>query len=146
MRILQKTEYGLRAVLDLASQPPGVLAKACEIALRQDIPLKFLELLLELFGKADWWKLAEAPHGGYRLAKPSELISVGQVLLLLGDPIERTRRHDAFTDMWQQIDTMALDILFSTTFASLAAKAESPLSPSPMELVGHAANLLDAVS
>lgn len=132
------------AVLDLASRPPGSLAKACEIALRQDIPLKFLELLLGTLREGGLVESRRGSCGGYRLAMSPEQISVGQVLVLLGDPVKRRRRRDAFTDMWQQIDAAASKIVVSTTFASLAAKEHRPFRDPARGLLQSEANLLDA--
>jgi Rrf2 family protein len=46
MTISVKGEYALQALFDLASQPPGTPVKIGEIAKRQKIPQKFLELIL----------------------------------------------------------------------------------------------------
>ena len=46
MNISVKGEYALHAVFDLALQPPGEPVKIADIARRQQIPQKFLELIL----------------------------------------------------------------------------------------------------
>ncbi len=46
MKISLRSEYALRAIFDLATQPPGELVKAAEIADRQSITRKLLELIL----------------------------------------------------------------------------------------------------
>jgi Rrf2 family transcriptional regulator, cysteine metabolism repressor len=120
MRILQKTEYGLRAVLDLAAQPPGTLVKVVNIAERQDIPLKFLELLLGNLRDGGLVESRRGARGGYRLTRPPESITVGQVVALLGDPVDRTRdKSDAFTEFWDRVDASVSELLSSTTFAML---------------------------
>src|SRR4051794_25478169 len=46
MNISVKSEYALKAIFDLANQPQGESVKIAEIAKRQQIPQKFLELIL----------------------------------------------------------------------------------------------------
>ena len=46
MNISVKGEYALQAVFDLSLQPPGEPVKIADIARRQKIPQKFLELIL----------------------------------------------------------------------------------------------------
>jgi DNA-binding IscR family transcriptional regulator len=46
MNFSVKGEYALKAIFDLASQPPGEPVKIADIAQRQQIPQKFLELIL----------------------------------------------------------------------------------------------------
>ena len=46
MTISVKGEYALQAILDLASQRAGEPVKIAEIARRQRIPQKFLEMIL----------------------------------------------------------------------------------------------------
>jgi Rrf2 family cysteine metabolism transcriptional repressor len=46
MNISVKGEYALHAVFDLALQRPGEPVKIADIARRQGIPQKFLELIL----------------------------------------------------------------------------------------------------
>ena len=46
MKISVKGDYALQAVLDLALRGPGSPVKIADIARRQQIPQKFLELIL----------------------------------------------------------------------------------------------------
>ena len=46
MKISVKAEYALQAIFDLATQPGGEPIRIADIAKRQRIPQKFLELIL----------------------------------------------------------------------------------------------------
>ncbi|TFG62705.1 MAG: transcriptional regulator, partial [Gemmatimonadales bacterium] len=52
MRLTAKSEYGLLAMIDLASRPLGSPVSAREISESQAIPSKFLEQLLSTLRKA----------------------------------------------------------------------------------------------
>jgi Rrf2 family transcriptional regulator, cysteine metabolism repressor len=143
MRILQKTEYGLKAVLDLAAQPSGSLVKVVSIAERQDIPLKFLELLLGNLRDGGLVESRRGARGGYRLTRPPESITVGQVVALLGDPVDRTRgKDDAFTEFWDRVDASVSELLSSTTFAMLLKHSNAHHGT----LQQDSTNLVDAVT
>ncbi|MDF1584956.1 Rrf2 family transcriptional regulator [Geminicoccaceae bacterium 1502E] len=83
----QKAKYALRALLMLAERPPGTMVLAAEIAERQKVPRKFLELiLLEL--KRDGLLVSQrGRNGGYCLARAPAGISFGQVVRLLDGPL-----------------------------------------------------------
>src|SRR5436305_13113261 len=88
MNISVKSEYALKAVFDLASQyissRPGSLpmqpVKIADIARRQKIPQKFLELILAGLKQSGFVDSRRGAEGGYLLSKPPESITVGVVL------------------------------------------------------------------
>ncbi|MCZ2156623.1 MAG: Rrf2 family transcriptional regulator [Bryobacterales bacterium] len=119
-----KGEYALRAIFDLASQPPGTAIRIADIAKRQGIPQKFLELILAALKQGGFVESRRGAEGGYMLARPAELISVGEVLHFLEGAkrrrrTPRTARHDPFHNLWEQVDSAVAGILDSTNFASL---------------------------
>ena len=71
-----------QAILDLATQPPGQPVKIADIARRQKIPQKFLELILANLKQGGFVESRRGAEGGYRLAEPAARISVGEVLAL----------------------------------------------------------------
>src|SRR5271167_3314140 len=79
MNISVKGEYALQAILDLASRRPGEPVKIADIARRQKIPQKFLELILASLKQGGFVESRRGADGGYRLARPPEQITVGQV-------------------------------------------------------------------
>jgi Rrf2 family protein len=76
----QKTRYALRALLHLAEAQHGRPVAAAEIAVRQRVPRKFLEIILLDLKKAGFVTSRRGPGGGYVLAKPSDAISFADVI------------------------------------------------------------------
>ena len=124
MNISVKGEYALQAVFDLSSQPPGHPVKIADIARRQKIPQKFLELILASLKQGGFVESRRGAEGGYLLAKGPESIRVGDVIRFVEGPRdERTRaRRNAespFADMWQRVNRTVSEVLDQTSFADL---------------------------
>ena len=125
MNLSVKGDYALRAVFDLASQPAGHPIKIAEIARRQSIPQKFLELILASLKQGGFVESRRGADGGYLLARQADALTVGEVLRFVegrGDERSRRKNHadSPFSDLWDRVDTAVSDILDSTTFAQLA--------------------------
>ncbi|MGA2118315.1 MAG: Rrf2 family transcriptional regulator [Bryobacteraceae bacterium] len=124
MTISVKAEYALQAILDLAMQPPGTPVKIADIARRQKIPQKFLELILVGLKQAGFVESRRGAEGGYLLARQPEQLTTGEVLRFVEGPQQgksRTRRRveTPFSDMWKRVDSAVAEILEKTTFAEL---------------------------
>ncbi|HKE24086.1 MAG TPA: Rrf2 family transcriptional regulator [Bryobacteraceae bacterium] len=124
MNIPVKAEYALQAILDLASQRTGEPVKIADIARRQKIPQKFLELILVGLKQAGFVESRRGAEGGYLLARPADSLTVGEVLRSMEGPQHikgrpRRRVETPFTDMWQRVDVAVGEILDKTTFADL---------------------------
>jgi Rrf2 family cysteine metabolism transcriptional repressor len=120
MNISVKSEYALLAIFDLAMQSPGELVKIADIANRQKIPQKFLELILASLKQGGFVESRRGAEGGYRLAKPADQITVGQALRFVEE--RKTARQtgaDAFSDLWKRVDAATAAILDQTTFAEM---------------------------
>jgi Rrf2 family protein len=124
MNISVKGEYALQAVFDLAAQKPGDPVKIADIAARQKIPQKFLELILAGLKQGGFVESRRGAEGGYLLARPAESITVGEVLRF----VEASRRHrhagkkraaTPFSEMWDRIDETVSAVIDHTTFADL---------------------------
>jgi Rrf2 family cysteine metabolism transcriptional repressor len=129
LNISVKGDYALRAVFDLASQPAGQPIKIAEIARRQSIPQKFLELILASLKQGGFVESRRGAEGGYLLSRQADTLTIGEVLRFVeGRPEDRKaeRRMDRaqpdspFSDLWERVDAAVSDILDSTTFAHLA--------------------------
>ncbi len=83
----QKTRYALRALLHLAEADPAKSTQAAEIAQRQQVPRKYLELILLDLKKAGFITSRRGPGGGYVLAKAPADISFADVLRATEGPI-----------------------------------------------------------
>ena len=124
MNISVKGEYALQALFDLASQPPGLPVKIGDIAKRQKIPQKFLELILAGLKQGGFVESRRGAEGGYLLVRPAETLTAGEVLRFVEGPAPgrgRSRRkgESPFAEMWSRVDTVVSDVLDHTTFAEL---------------------------
>jgi Rrf2 family protein len=120
-----KGEYALQAIFDLASQRPGEPVKIADIARRQRIPQKFLELILAGLKQSGFVESRRGAEGGYLLARDPEALTVGEVLRSIEGPAhgkgrpQRKRAETPFTDMWQHVDRAVSEVIDKTTFADL---------------------------
>src|ERR1035437_3992801 len=80
MYISVKSDYALLAIFDLAAQRPGEPIRIADIARRQKIPQKFLELILAGLKQAGFVESRRGAEGGYLLARPPESLTLGDVL------------------------------------------------------------------
>lgn len=123
MNISVKSEYALLALFDLALQPAGEPVKIADIARRQQIPQKFLELILASLKQGGFVESRRGAEGGYRLAKPADQITVGQALHFMEeDKTSKRVAHQAFTDLWKRVDAAVSSVLDQTTFAEMARR------------------------
>ncbi len=123
MNISVKSEYALQAIFDLASSASPEPVKIAEIARRQHIPQKFLELILASLKQGGFVESRRGAEGGYMLARRPEAISVGEVLHFIeGHREEKRHRKEPdspFSELWCRADQAIDGILNATTFAQL---------------------------
>jgi len=124
MNISVKGEYALQAIFDLASQPPGTPVKIGDIAKRQKIPQKFLELILAGLKQGGFVESRRGAEGGYLLVRSPETLTAGEVVRFIEGPPggrSRSRRksESPFADMWNRVDEAVSSVLDHTTFAEL---------------------------
>jgi Rrf2 family protein len=124
MNISVKGEYALKAIFDLAAQETGDPVKIADIARRQNIPQKFLELILAGLKQGGFVTSRRGAEGGYLLARPAHSITVGELLRYVeGFRAARTRarqREDGpFAEMWSDVDRAVSDVIDRMTFAEL---------------------------
>lgn len=88
MKLSKRGEYGVKALIDLASRDPARgAATVKEIAAHQKIPVKFLEQILLALKNAGLLRSRPGAGGGYALARPADQITLGQVVRLLDGPL-----------------------------------------------------------
>ncbi len=128
MNISVKSEYALKAVFDLSSQyvgrsrdgamPP---VKIADIARRQKIPQKFLELILAGLKQSGFVDSRRGADGGYLLARSPDSITVGDVLRAV-ENYKTTRRgnDNPFGEIWNRVDAATSEVLDKTSFGELA--------------------------
>jgi Rrf2 family protein len=133
MRISAKAEYACVAVIALArfgaDQAP---VRIRDIAEAHAIPERYLvQILLQLKGAGIVFS-ARGAAGGYRLARPPELISLGEVLGCIDGPGEPPRDArgepvaQALAGVWEKLRANERALLDRTTIAELAGRSAPP--------------------
>jgi len=90
MRLSKRGEYGLRAMIVLATPGPDgkpPIVQIREIAKREKMPGKFLEQILLALKNAGLLHSKMGVGGGYHLARPAQEISLGQIVRVLDGPL-----------------------------------------------------------
>ena len=130
MEVSVKGEYALRAVFDLACHQSEQPIKIAKIAERQQIPQKFLELILSQLKQGGYLSSRRGAEGGYFLARPAEGITVGDILRHVDGPIAPARRGDnsatgedsPFPELWERVERALSSVVDRTSFADLVTR------------------------
>ena len=131
MNISVKSEYALKALFDLSFQQmacpkkegkTGGPVKIADIARRQRIPQKFLELILAGLKQSGFVDSRRGAEGGYLLTRPPDALTIGEVLRTVENTKSAgpTQAADPFADIWERVDSAIAEVLDRTTFADLA--------------------------
>lgn len=78
--ISTRGRYALRIMIDLAEHGGGDFVPMKEVAARQEISLKYIERIMPLLTKENLVEGLHGKGGGYRLCRPPEDYSVGEIL------------------------------------------------------------------
>lgn len=87
MKLSKKSEYGLRALLELTIAHGETTLQRHEIADHQHIPIEFLEQILLTLKRAGLVASRRGIKGGYTLIKQPSEITLGHVIRLLDGPL-----------------------------------------------------------
>ncbi len=129
MNISVKSEYALKAVFDLSAQylqsSRGIAmapVKIADIAKRQKIPQKFLELILAGLKQNGFVDSRRGAEGGYLLARSPDSITVGDVLRAVENyrTGARAAGDNPFGEIWTRVDSATSDVLDKTSFGEIA--------------------------
>jgi Rrf2 family cysteine metabolism transcriptional repressor len=132
MRLSSKTDYGLRALIDLALHTHGVPVQSHDIAARQGIPESYLNQLLILLRRAGLIRSVRGPQGGHQLARAAHTITLADIVGALDGPPANeqpsvpaeARGTDRATDAvvretWERVSAAMLDALRGVTLDAL---------------------------
>jgi len=132
MRISKKCQYALKAVFELALRDPGQPVKIYEIAGAQNIPPRFLEMILNELRHAGLLNSQRGRKGGYLLARRAEELTVGEVIEHIQGRIYGTAENAgkpnksqscfgdyAFKALWQKVNNAVSEVCDTMTFAEL---------------------------
>jgi Rrf2 family cysteine metabolism transcriptional repressor len=89
LRVSTKGEYGVRIMVDLAHNYGGRPRSLTDIAQAESLPLAYLEQLVKLLRESEPPLVisTRGAHGGYRLGRAPEKISMGEIVRVLEGPI-----------------------------------------------------------
>jgi len=87
MRFSKKSEYGLRALIELTGSYGREPLRRHQIATRQHIPVVFLEQILLALKHAGLLASTRGAAGGYALIKPPSKVTLGRVIRILDGPL-----------------------------------------------------------
>ena len=78
-----KAEYGVRLLIQLGRREPGQPVSLKAVAEAESLPLAYLERIAALLKKAGIVEATRGAHGGYRLTRAPEQITMDEVVLAL---------------------------------------------------------------
>ena len=135
MRIPMKVDYGVRALVDLATNYEGnesATISTAVIALRQQIPEQYLDRILLSLKQAGLVVSTRGPHGGHKLSKNPYQVTLAMVMNALSDaptaPVNCILEPDdcslsaacAQREVWRSVEEAIDGILNATTIGYMA--------------------------
>ena len=143
MRVSAKTDYAIRAALELAAATDDKPVKGERIATAQAIPLRFLENILMQLRHAGLVDSRRGADGGYRLARPAAEVTLADVIRAIDGPlagVSGTRPEalsfegtsEPMRDVWIAVRASLRAVLERVTLADVVAGG---LPPHVRELV-----------
>ncbi len=133
MQVSAKADYAIRALLELATRPPGTGYTSVDVlAGRQDLPTKYLESILTGLRKDGIVISRRGAEGGYRLARGAEQISIADVIRSVDGPLAGVRglrpedtsyegAAAAMPDLWVALRAAVRQVLEEVSIAALAS-------------------------
>ncbi len=140
MRVSTRSDYGLRALIELAGHYGNGPLQSSEIALRRHIPEQYLDQLLTSLRKAGFIRSVRGPAGGHELVRPPSEICVESVIealegtlspvAWLDEPPEMTDHphHCGQREIWERIRDATTEILHSYSVADLLEREPTAVS------------------
>ena len=129
--ISTKGRYGLRVMIDLAQNDNGSYIPLKDIADRQEISKKYLEIIVKKMVEGGLVKGSSGKGGGYKLVKKPEKYTVGEILTLMEGTISSVacladkdydcpRKKKCETlPMWKEFDKMVHDYFYKKKLSDL---------------------------
>ena len=132
MKISQKGLYALQAMMVLSRRYNQGAIKIRDIAYEEDLPEKFLELILLELKNARMVESVRGAKGGYALRRPPDQIYLSEIVRLVDGPlapfgdaeqlrllIDQEPAHRSLYQVFLDIRDAAAKILENTTLADL---------------------------
>jgi Rrf2 family protein len=145
MQVTARGEYAVRAVIAAAQGTTDGLVTATVIATTQHIPLGFLYSIMTDLRRAGLVSTYRGSGGGYRLTRPAEAITIGDVLrsvdegvshlgMMPGTPMMRAAGIDR---VWASVRAAVTDIVDRTTIADVISDGADSVPDTSAEVVSR---------
>ena len=139
MKISQKGLYALQALMMLARHASQGAIRIRDIAYEEELPEKFLELILLELKNARVVESVRGAKGGYRLRRSPSEIRLSEIIRLIDGPlapfgdaeqlrslIDRDAEHRALYQVFLDVRDSAAKILDGTSLADIANGTPGP--------------------
>jgi Rrf2 family iron-sulfur cluster assembly transcriptional regulator len=129
MRLQAKTRYGVRAVFDIAFHQTQGAVQAKDIARREDIPLRYLEQIVQDLKRAGIVESRRGPRGGYTLRRAPDDLRLGEVVGALQGSVEvdlhdngRSAGGRVTASLWHELQNHVAAWFDGVTFGDLVRR------------------------
>lgn len=124
MRVPQRLDYALRAIVLLALQPPGEFTAAGDLADKLGLPRRFVEQQVTALARAGIVRCRRGAAGGCALARPAADISVLDVVdAVQGEVLDVPHvTGSAASALWEDAAGRLGDYLAGISLADLAER------------------------
>ena len=125
MIVSSKGRYALRVMVALAQAPGGEYIPLKSIAQAEEISQKYLESIMTILSKGDLVDASHGKNGGYRLNRPVEEYTAGDILRLTEGNLapvacdKSCSRECRTRPMWQKLEKMIDEFFDGITLAEL---------------------------
>jgi Rrf2 family protein len=117
MKLSAQEEYGLRCLLHMARLDPGESLSIPEISRAEGLSIPNVAKLMRLLRLGGFVKSVRGQAGGYTLARPADMITVGSVMDMLGGRFYSTNfceRHAGTEEVCTHMGDCAIRVLWIT--------------------------------
>lgn len=133
MRVSAKSDYALRALIEIALRDDGTPVSAEELGRLQDIPRGFLQGILADLRRAGLVASQRGQSGGWRLAQDAAEVSVADVIRAVDGPlvsvyglrpeaVSYNDRADVLQHVWIAARSSLREVFEEVTIAGLASQ------------------------
>lgn len=133
MRVSAKSDYALRALIEMAGRDSGTPVSAEELGRLQEIPHGFLQAILADLRRAGVVVSQRGQSGGWRLGRPAEEVTVADVIRAVDGPlvsvyglrpeaVTYNERAEVLQHVWIAARHSLRDVFEQVTIGHLAAR------------------------
>ncbi|MGB8274171.1 MAG: Rrf2 family transcriptional regulator [Alphaproteobacteria bacterium] len=135
LKLSKKLLFAIEAVLDIAYNAGSQPVQSREITLRQGIPRRYLEQVLQQLVRANILTGVRGPKGGYRLARERRRITVGDITRTvrametasnpIDDPAGSELGHKVVRPLWVELGEGVMRDLDTISIEDLCLRARN---------------------